>query len=66
MTCPLRVSRYDLSTAEPPVMIMVVNAAPTRVPATPKREVAAAAPAEASPAASIWLTLIAGVFASTA
>jgi hypothetical protein len=38
-------------------MIMVVSAAPRRVPATPNLEVIKAAPAEAKPAASTWLPL---------
>jgi hypothetical protein len=41
--------------AEPPVMIMAVSAAPSRVPATPKREVTKAATAEASPADTTWV-----------
>jgi hypothetical protein len=41
-------------------MIMVVSAAPSRVPATPNLEVIKAAPAEANPAASTWLPLIMG------
>ena len=41
-------------------MIMVVKAAPIRVPATPKREVIAAAIAEASPAAITALILTMG------
>src|SRR5215210_170616 len=41
-------------------MIMVVSAAPSRVPATPNLEVIKAAPAEANPAASIWLPLTRG------
>jgi hypothetical protein len=41
-------------------MIMVVSAAPIKVPATPNLEVIKAAPAEANPAASTWLPLITG------
>jgi hypothetical protein len=42
-------------------MIMVVNAAPSTVPATPNFEVANAAIVEASPAANTWLPLTTGV-----
>src|SRR5215216_2969985 len=38
-------------------MIMVVNAAPSMVPATPNFEVTNAAVVEASPAANTWLPL---------
>ena len=45
---------YDLRIADPPVMIMAVRAAPSSVPATPKREVTKDAAAAASPAAMTW------------
>jgi hypothetical protein len=57
---PVTLSRYALRIADPPVMIMVVSAAPRRVPATPNLEVITAAPAEANPAAITWLPLITG------
>src|SRR5829696_5769625 len=41
-------------------MIMVVTAAPRRVPATPKRDVRKAAHAEATPAATTWDPLTTG------
>jgi hypothetical protein len=50
-TRPETVSMYDLRIADPPVMIMAVRAAPSRVPATPKREVTKDAAVAASPAA---------------
>ena len=46
--------------AAPPVMIMVVSAAPSSVPATPKREVNVAAAAEAMPAERTALPLTIG------
>jgi hypothetical protein len=51
-TCPVTLSRYAFRIADPPVMIMAVTAAPSNVPATPKREVTKAAVAAANPAAS--------------
>jgi hypothetical protein len=47
-------------------MIMAVTAAPSSVPATPKRDVTKAAVAEANPAAITWvpLTMGAGLAAS--
>jgi hypothetical protein len=50
-TRPETVSMYDLRIADPPVMIMAVRAAPSSVPATPKREVTKDAVVAASPAA---------------
>src|SRR5919206_3369860 len=46
--------------AEPPVMIMAVSAAPSRVPATPNLEVTSAAPAEATPADMTCVPLTTG------
>ena len=48
-TRPEAASRYDLKIADPPVMIMAVRAAPSSVPATPKREVTKDAAVAASP-----------------
>ena len=48
---------YDLRIADPPVMIMAVRAAPSSVPATPKREVTKDAAVAASPAATTWFGL---------
>ncbi len=59
-TLPVAFSRYAFRIAAPPVMIMVVKAAPSKVPATPKREVTVAAPADARPAAIIPLLLTMG------
>ena len=56
-TRPATDSRYDLRIADPPVMIMAVRAAPSSVPATPKREVTKEAPVAASPAAMTWFGL---------
>jgi hypothetical protein len=47
-------------------MIMVVNAAPRMVPATPNFEVTNAAVVEASPAANTWLPLTTGVLCASA
>jgi hypothetical protein len=51
---------YALKIADPPVMIMAVKAAPSSVPATPKREVTNDAAVAASPAAMTWFGLITG------
>jgi hypothetical protein len=47
-------------------MIMVVNAAPSMVPATPNFEVTNAAVVEASPAAKTWLPLTTSVLCPSA
>src|SRR5215212_6506745 len=57
-TRPEAASRYALRIADPPVMIMAVRAAPSSVPATPKREVTKDAPVAASPADMIWGVVI--------
>jgi hypothetical protein len=59
-TRPETDSRYDLRIADPPVMIMAVRAAPSSVPATPKREVTKEAPVAASPADMTWCGLTIG------
>src|ERR671911_3101401 len=59
-TRPEAASRYDLKIADPPVMIMAVRAAPSSVPATPKREVTKDAAVAASPADLTWFGLIVG------
>src|SRR5215213_7550005 len=56
-TRPETDSRYDLRIADPPVMIMAVRAAPSSVPATPKREVTKDAAVAASPADITWFGL---------
>src|SRR5919107_3626876 len=59
-TRPETVSMYDLRVADPPVMIMAVTAAPSRVPAKPKREGAKDAAVAASPADMTWFGVITG------
>src|SRR5215212_7949952 len=56
-TRPATDSRYDLRIADPPVMIMAVRAAPSSVPATPKREVTKDAAVAARPADMTWFGL---------
>jgi hypothetical protein len=51
---------YDFRIADPPVMIMAVRAAPSSVPATPKREVTKDAAVAANPAATTWFGLTFG------
>ena len=50
LALPAALSKYALKMADPPVMIMVVSAAPKSVPATPNFEVTTAAMVDASPA----------------
>jgi len=59
-TRPETASRYDPRIADPPVMIMAVRAAPSSVPATPKREVKKDAPVAARPADITWFGLTIG------
>lgn len=59
-TRPEAASRYALRIADPPVIIMAVRAAPSSVPATPKREVTKDAAVAASPADMTWCGLIIG------